>query len=308
MNIAIIGTGGVGGYFGGKLAQAGNHVTFLARGKHLEAMLNNGLQVKSTKGDFLINPVKATDKIEQMPVADLIILGLKAWQVAEIAPRLKAIMHAETIVIPLENGISAADELIAVLNPHSVVGGLCRIFSKIESPGVINHLGVEPTIVIGELNGKTSERTEKLIQLFSQAGISAKLTSKIQSELWMKFIFICSGGLLAVTRSPYNEVMKLPETRQMMQQLFEEVISLADAKNIEIDPDFIGKNMKHLDSYPPGTSSSMARDIWEGKPSEIEYQNGMVVKLADQLGIDVPVNRFIYQCILPMEKKARMEK
>jgi 2-dehydropantoate 2-reductase len=171
---------------------------------------------------------------------------------------------------------------------------------------VITHLGVEPTIVFGELDGRPSERTQNLKNLFEQAGIATKLTMNIISEIWMKYIFICSSGLLAVTRSPYNEIIAIPETRKMLQQLFEEIVSLAIAKNIKIDDDFVAKTMKYIDAYPPNTTSSMARDIWEGKPSELEYQNGMVVKMADEVGIDVPVNRFIYCSLLPMEKRARM--
>jgi 2-dehydropantoate 2-reductase len=308
MNIAVIGTGGVGGYFGGRLALAGNNVTFLARGKHLEALLSKGLQVKSIKGGFIINPVQATDHIDRMPVADLIIIGLKAWQISEIAPQLKSIMHAETVILPLENGVTAAEDLIEILGNKNVVGGLCRIFSKIESPGIIAHLGVEPTIAFGEIDGKITPRTQKIKSILEYAGIGVKLTSNIQSEIWMKFIFICSSGLLAVTRSPYNEIMATPQTRDMLQQLFEEIVNLANAKNIEINKDFVSKNMKYIDAYPPNTTSSMARDIWEGKPSELEYQNGMVVKMADEIGIDVPINRFIYYCLLPMEKRARMAK
>jgi 2-dehydropantoate 2-reductase len=281
MNIAVIGAGGVGGYFGGRLAQAGHNVTFLARGKHLEAMLANGLTVKSIKGNFEINPVKATDKVEEMPVADLIILGLKAWQIKEMAPKLKSLLHGHSVVLPLENGVTAADDLISALGKEHLIGGLCRIFSKIESPGVITHLGVEPTIVFGELDGSQSERTQNLKNLFGQAGIATKLTSNIISEVWMKYIFICSSGLLAVTRSPYNELIAIPETRNLLQQLFEEIVSLATAKNIKIDDDFVGKTMKYIEAYPPNTTSSMARDIWEGKPSELEYQNGMVVKMAN---------------------------
>lgn len=305
MNIAVIGTGGVGRYFGGKLAQAGHNVTFLARGKHLEEMLANGLTVKSIKGNFEINPVKATDNIEKIPVVDLIVLGLKAWQIKEMAPKLKSLLHSHSVVLPLENGVTAADDLISVLGKDHVIGGLCRIFSKIESPGVITHLGVEPTIVFGELDGSNSERTQNLKNLFEQSGIATKLTSNIISEVWMKYIFICSSGLLAVTRSPYNEIIAIPETRKLLQQLFEEIVSLATAKNIKIDDDFVAKTMKYIEAYPPNTTSSMARDIWEGKPSELEYQNGMVVKMADEVGIDVPVNRFIYHSLLPMEMRAR---
>ena len=169
MKIAIIGTGGVGGYFGGKLAKAGYDVTFLARGEHLKAIQQNGLTVKSIKGDFKVDSVKATDRIDTIGLVDLLILGVKAWQVKDISYVLKTIIHKDTVVLPLQNGVLAVDELKESIKKENIIGGLCRIISKIDSPGVINHFGIEPTIIFGELDNSKTERLYKIKTVFDSA-------------------------------------------------------------------------------------------------------------------------------------------
>jgi 2-dehydropantoate 2-reductase len=305
MKIAIIGTGGVGGFFGAKLAKAGNDVTFLARGKHLKVIEQNGIEVKSIDGNFKVYPAKATNSIKNIGQSDLILVAVKAWQVKELASEIKEIVQDQSIVLPLQNGILAADELAEVIGQKNVIGGLCRIISKIEAPGIINHFGIEPTIVFGELDNAKSDRVLKLKGLFEQAGINSKLSEDIIAELWKKLTAICVSGLLAVTKATYGELRELKETRQLMFELLTEIYNLSQKIGIKIEPEFVLKTMAFADSFPYNSSSSLARDVWEGKPSEIEYQNGTVVRLAEKYGIDVPINRFVYSCILPMERKVR---
>lgn len=305
MKIAIVGTGGVGGYFGAKLSQAGNDVTFLARGEHLKAIRTKGLRVKSILGDFHVEPAKATDTMKEMGASDLIILGIKAWQVKEIAAELPQIMHENTIILPLQNGVMAAEELKECVNPKHVMAGLCRIFSLIEAPGVINHMGVTPTIVFGELTNIRTDRVVKIGELFANAGINSRIADDIQAELWKKFISICVSGLLAVTRSTYGEIRELKETRQLMIDLLTEIYVLSQKMGIRIETDFVDTTMSYIDGFAHNMTSSLARDVWAGKPSEIEYQNGTVVKLGLKYGVPTPMNKFIYDCILPMEKRAR---
>ncbi len=305
MKIAIIGTGGVGGYFGGKLAQAGNDVTFIARGEHLKAIRNSGLTVKSILGDFKIENVKATDKITDLDKPDLIILGVKAWQIKEIRTDIKTIMQPNTLVLPLQNGIMAADELSEKIDKKNILGGLCRIISKIESPGVIKHLGVKPTIVFGELDKSKTERISEIHKLFTAAGIESKISGDIEADLWRKFIAICVSGLLAVSHTTYGELRELKETRKMMIDLLSEIYLLSQKIGVKIEPDFLEKTISFIDTFPYKTTSSLTRDVWEGKPSEIEYQNGTVVKLGIKHGVETPVNSFVYNCILPQEIKAR---
>jgi 2-dehydropantoate 2-reductase len=305
MKIAIIGTGGVGGYFGGKLVKAGFDVTFLARGEHLKAIQQNGLTIKSIQGDFKLNSVKATEKIDSIGLVDFVILGVKAWQIKDITKDLITIIKKDTIVLPLQNGVLAAEELKENIKQENIIGGLCRIISKIDSPGVINHFGIEPTIVFGELENSKTERINIVKSIFDKAEINAKISDDIISDLWKKFIGICVSGLLAVTKTTYGELRELKETRQLMIELLTEIYKLSQKIGIKIEPDFITKTIAFIDSFPYDSTSSLTRDVWEGKPSEIEYQNGTVVKLAEKHGIDTPINRFIYNCILPMENKAR---
>ncbi len=305
MRIVILGTGGVGGYFGGKLAKAGYDVTFIARGKNLKALLTNGLTVKSVLGDFKIDTVNATDKISDIVKADLIILGVKAWQVKDVAIELKSAICENTIILPLQNGVCAVDELKEHISETNIIGGLCRIISKIESPGVINHLGVTPAIVFGELNYKLTERVKAIKEIFDKSEIKSGISEYIDSDLWKKFIAICVSALLAVTKTTYGEMRELKETRQMMVDLLTEIYKISQKKGILIENDFLDKTISFIDTFPYDSTSSLTRDVWEGKPSEIEYQNGTVVRLGKELGIPVPVNEFVYNCILPMEKKAR---
>lgn len=305
MKIGIIGAGGVGGYFGGKLACSGFDVTFVSRGEHLAALQENGLTVKSILGDFKIDWINATEHIHDLSTVDLILICVKAWQVKEIAQKLKSIINDNTIVIPLQNGISAAEELMEHISETNIVGGLCFIMSKIESPGVINHFGIEPSIVFGEIDNTKTERLNKIKEVFDKSGIKSKISDDINSDLWKKFITICVSGLLAVTKTTYGELRALKQTRKMMTDLLKEIYKLSQKIGVQINPDFVEKTVALIDTYPYNTTSSLTRDVWEGKPSEIHYQNGTVVRLGQKYGVEIPVNKFVYNCILPMELKAR---
>ena len=305
MKIAIIGTGGVGGYFGAKLAQAGNEVTFLARGEHLKAIQKNGLTVKSILGDFRVENIKATDKISNIEKPDLVIISVKAWQVKGIGEELKPILKSDTTIIPLQNGVLAADELMENIDRKHILGGLCRIISKIEAPGVINHFGVTPTIVFGELDKSKTERLARIQNVFNAAGIESRISDDIEADIWKKFISICVSGLLAVSNTTYGELRELKETRNLMVELINEVYILSKKIGVNIEEGFVDKTVSFIDTYPSDSTSSLTRDVWERKPSEIEYQNGTVVRLGEKYGVATPINRFVYSCILPSELKAR---
>lgn len=308
MKIAIIGTGGVGGYFGGKLALAGHDVRFLARGEHYWAIKNNGLTVKSVDGDFRVENANVFDDLKEMGKVDLILLAVKSWQVKEIGPDLNSILAADTLVLPLQNGVMAAKELQDCIPPRHVINGLCRIFSLVEGPGIIRHKGVRPKIVFGELKNEKTERVQKLSELFSDAGIYHLLAEDVDAELWKKFISINLSGLMAVTLTTYGELRSNPETKEMMFELLNEVYSLALKMGINIEKDYVDQAVSFIETFNYEATASLTRDVWAGRPSEIEYQNGTVVKLANDFGLDVPVNRFVYYSILPRERKARMKK
>jgi len=298
----------VGGYFGGRLARAGLDVTFVARGEHLVALKQNGLSVKSILGDFHLSQVKVCPSIAEIGPVDLVLVCTKAWQIRDIRNDLRLIVHPKTVVLPLENGVLAADELAEAIDRSNIVGGLCRIISKIEAPGVINHLGVTPTIVFGELDKSRTQRLGLIKETLDRAGIKAHISDDIEADVWRKFISICVSGLLAVTRTTYGELRELKETRRMMIELLTEVYQLSQRMGIKVEPDFVDRTVSFIDTFPYDSTSSLTRDVWEGKPSEIEYQNGTVVRLGERYGVETPINRFVYYSILPMELKARRAK
>lgn len=303
MKIGIVGAGGVGGYFGAKLASAGNEVKFIARGEHLKAMQQNGLLVKSIKGDMHINPAKASDDISFLSDCELIILGIKAWQIKEVAPELAKVLNKDALVLPLQNGILAVEELSEHIDKHQILGGLCMIFSSIEAPGVINHKGLEPLITFGEPDKTIKERTTNLSKSLENADINCAVSRDIEEAIWRKFMLICLSGFGAIVNSGYGPLREVPETRQMMIDALTEVYNIAIAKNINLEPDIVKKSMEIVDGYPPNSMSSLARDVLNRKKSEIEYQNGTVVRFGKTLNIKTPVNQSIYGFIKLMEKK-----
>jgi 2-dehydropantoate 2-reductase len=306
MKIAIYGTGGVGGYFGGRLAQVGADVTFIARGEHLRAIRENGLNVESLKGDFRIHPASATDQLTEIGPVDAVLIAVKAWQVPEVAGSLGPLIGPQTFVVPLENGVEAVDQLTAALGKERVVGGLCKIISFIAAPGKIKHAGAEPFIAFGELDQKKSERTEKLLQAFESAGVLAKIPEDIHAAIWEKFLFIASiSGIGAIARAPIGAVRSIPEIREMLRSAMLEIYNVAIAKGIHLEESIVEKTMGYVENLPYEGTASMQRDIVDGKPSELESQNGAVVRYGKELNVPTPVHSFIYHSLLPAELKAR---
>ena len=305
MNIVVFGVGAVGGYFGGMLSKAGFDVTFIARGKNLEAIKTNGLQVKSIYGDFVVHP-KVTDDISETKNPDVIILGVKSWQIEEVAKLLKPALNKNTMVLPLQNGADNADRLREILNQENVLAGLCKIVSKIESPGVIDHFAFEPEIVFAEYDNQKTERIKALKTVFDRAAFKNTLSDNIHLDIWKKFLFIATvSGMGALTRSPFGVMREDEHIRSMLYQTAHEIVTIANAKNIELTNDDIDMILKAVDNLIPETTASMQRDIMEGRPSELENFNGFIVKMGKQLHISTPINAFTYYCLLPQEKKAR---
>lgn len=307
MNIVVYGAGAVGGYFGGKLSKAGFNVTYIARGKTLEAIKANGLQVKSIYGDFVVHP-KVTNDISEIKNPDVVILGVKSWQIEDVAKQLKSVISKNTLVLPLQNGADNADRLREILNPENVLAGLCKIVSKIESPGVINHFAFEPEIVFGEYDNQKTERVKALKSIFDKAGFKNTLSEDIHLDIWKKFLFIATvSGIGALTRSPFGVMREDENIRNMLYQTAHEIVTIANAKGIGLTNDDIDMILKAVDNLIPETTASMQRDIMEGRPSELDNFNGYIVKAGKQLHISTPKNAFTYYCLLPQEKKARKQ-
>ena len=306
MRIAVFGTGGVGGYFGGRLAQAGQDVTFLARGEHLRAIQTRGLKVDSLEGDFLVHPAKATDSVAEIGAVDLVIVGVKAWQVPEAARAIKPLIKTGTTVLPLQNGVDAVSELTKELGDDVVIGGLCKIVSFVVGPGHIRHAGFAPSIVIGEQDNRRSDRIIAIEETLSRAGLATTIAADINAALWTKFLFIASfSGVGAIANAPAGVLRTDPLTRAQMLRAMDEIFALAHARGIKLPADAVEKTIAAVDSLPEDATSSMQRDITSGKPSELESQNGAVVRMARETGVKVPTHEFIYEKLRPLEEKAR---
>lgn len=305
MNIVVFGAGGVGGYFGAKLVQAGFNVTFIARGAHLEAIKKHGLQVKSPKGDFKVTP-KATDDINDVKTPDLVILAVKSWQVTEVAEILKPIIGKDTMVLPLQNGADNADKLRAVLPEQNALAGLCKIVSMVEATGIIRHLSFEPEIVFGEYNNEKTDRVKQLKTIFDKAGFLNTLSEDIHLEIWQKFLFICTiSGIGALTRAVFGVMRSHEGIRKIIRNTAEEMVQIANAKGVGLKAKDVDLVIHIIDQMDYNTTASMQRDVMEGKPSELENFNGYIVRQGALLGVETPTNTFIYHCLLPQEEKAR---
>jgi 2-dehydropantoate 2-reductase len=306
MRIVVFGTGGVGGYFGGRLAQAGEDVTFIARGEHLRAIKNSGLRVESGTGDFVVFPAKATDDVNEIGEVDLVIVAVKAWQVPEAARAMKPLVGAGTTVLPLQNGVDAPSQLVHELGSEKVIGGLCRIVSFVVEPGLIRHAGFKPSIIIGELDNRRTDRIERIEQIFSHAGLNISVSADIQIALWTKFLFIASfSGVGAIAGAPAGILRTDPKWRAQMLNAMKEIYALARARGIKLPENSVDTVMTAVDSLPEDATSSMQRDIVAGKPSELESQNGAVVRMARESGVEAPTHEFIYESLKPSEEKAR---
>ena len=305
MRIAVVGAGAVGGYFGGRLAQSGNDLFFVARGRQLEALRRDGLRVDSPKGDFSLPAVRACATCSEIGAVDLVIVAVKAWQVPEVAVALGPLVGEHTTILPLQNGVEAEGQLTAIHGPH-VVGGLARIISMLVAPGHIRHLGAEPYIALGEPDNRRTKRVESIAEALRGAGIRVEIPPDIRVAMWEKFLFICSvSGVGAVTRAPIGILRSRPETRALLEEAMQEIRTVGLARGIAIPSDAVQRTLAFIDSLPPDGSASMQRDIMEGRPSELESQSGAVVRLGRAVGVATPLNRFLYHALLPMEARAR---
>ncbi len=307
MRIGVFGSGGVGGYFGGRLAEAGEDVRFVARGAHLAAMLEHGLRVTSIAGDFVVRPVQVSHDPAALGEVDVVLLAVKAWQIAEAAEALRPMLGAATFVVPLENGIEAPDTLAAALGRERVLGGLCRIIAWVEGPGHIRHAGVPPSVTFGELDAPGSPRAEALRAAFARArGVRAEIAADIRAAMWEKFLFIAAvSGVGTLTRAPVGIIRSQPETRELLTQALTEIHAVALAQGIALPADAVKTTLAFVDSLPADGTMSMQRDVIEGRPSELEAQIGAVVRRGEASGVPVPLHRTIYAALLPLERRAR---
>ncbi len=306
MRIAIFGAGSVGGYFGGRLSQAGEDVVFIARGEHLNAMLTNGLQVDSINGDFTVKPVQATDDPSKIGKVDVVLVAVKAWQVTEAAEAMRPMLGPQTFILPMQNGLDAPAQLSETLGEQHVLGGLCGLFCYVKKPGHIVHAGIDPIVKFGELDNHRSQRVEWLLDSFKRAGIKTEIPPDIQTAMWMKFLFITVwSGIGAVTRAPIGVWRSLPETRRMAELSLQEIIAVAAARDITLPEEALETAMNIYDAQVPESTASLQRDVMAGRPSELDAQIGAVVRFGQETDVAIPQHTFIYHSLLPMELRAR---
>jgi len=305
MRAVVYGTGGAGGYFGAQLALSGEQVVFVARGEHLKALRANGLRLETPKGDTVIHPVEATDDPAKV-TADVVLVGVKAWQVRDAAQALRPLVDGGAFVVPLQNGVDAISQLSTILGEEHVLGGMCGTLSWVAGPGVIRNAGGANFIKFGELDNRRSERVARLQEAFAKAAVPVEVPADIVKALWDKFLRVTSfGGVGAITRAPIGVTRSVPETRRLLEQCLEEVVAVAHARKIAMSATSITDAMKFYDGLPPGGTTSLQRDIVEGKPSELEYWNGAVVRLGHEAQVSTPTHAHIYHCLLPQELHAR---
>jgi 2-dehydropantoate 2-reductase len=308
MRVAVFGTGGVGGYFGARLAAIGVEVVFIARGEHLQAIRTSGLRLESVLGDVCVYPAHASDSPAAVGPVDIVLLGVKTWQVPDAIDDMRPLLGPKTFVVPLQNGVETPALLADRLGAAHVVGGVCATFSFIAGPGHIRHIGGTTFIKFGELDRQNTARVEQLRAAFDRAGVAVEVPADIHVALWEKCMLVVPfGGLGAVTRAPIGVLRTVPETRRLLERGMEEIYHVARARGIALADDMVAQAMALTDTVTPSGTSSLQRDIMAGRRSELEAWAGAVVRLGGEAGVATPVHAFLYASLLPMELRARGE-
>ena len=298
MKVAVFGTGGTGGYFGGRLAAAGHDVGFLARGEHLDALRRDGLSVQSVAGDFAVAPVHASADPADFGPVDAVLLGVKTWQLPDAVAGLAPLLGEETSVVTMQNGVEAPVEVAAAIGEHHVLPGVAKIFAMIDGPGRIRHTGGPASLAFGEWDNRRSVRVGQLRDALPAAGIAVEAPADIWVELWAKFLLIVPfGGLGAATDAPVGELRSRPGTRQLLADAMTEVATLARARGIALPDGIVDTTLGFVDRQPEGATSSLHRDLRAGRPSELDAWTGAVVRLAAESGTPAPVNRVLYEVL-----------
>jgi 2-dehydropantoate 2-reductase len=300
MRIAVVGAGGVGGGFGVALAKAGADVTFIARGAHLAAMKSHGLKIQGGRGESHLVPTQATDDPASIGTVDIVLFCVKLWDVESAGQHIKPLVGAHTAVIPLQNGIDAAERLIPILGSNAVMGGVAQISASITAPGLIQQVGTFMRMIFGEFDGARSKRAEDLLALCEKAGFDATLSDQIQTELWMKFILLASNAsITAATRQPIGRLRDDPDIRPMMTAAFQEVIDVGRANGVTLPGDALEKVLAFIDHAPPAMKASMALDLERGNRLELPWLGGKVVALGHKFGVATPTHATMYALLKP---------
>jgi 2-dehydropantoate 2-reductase len=300
MRVTVMGSGGTGGYFGGLLARAGEDVTFVARGAHLEAIQAKGLTVRSRLvGDFTV-PARASDDPSAGGAADLVLFCVKAYDTENAAERLRPAVGPDTVILPVQNGIDSAERIGRVVGPSHVIGGTAGVSSVLEAPGIIDHRGGPDTIRLGKLDGPPSARVQRIAETLLRAGIKAQVRSDIRVALWEKFVLICGlSGLTALTRLTIGAVLACAETRTLYRQTMDETAAVGRAEGVALPEGTVETALRQFETANPTVRGSLYYDLDAGRRLEIETLNGTVVRLGRERGVPTPANFAIYAALKP---------
>jgi 2-dehydropantoate 2-reductase len=300
MRIAVVGAGGVGGGFGADLAKAGADVIFIARGAHLAAMKREGLKVQGGRGETHVVPTRATDDPAEIGKVDIVLFCVKLWDVESAGQKIKPLVGPDTAVIPLQNGIDAAERLIPILGPDAVMGGVAQISASIVAPGLIQQVGTFMRMIFGELDGKRSRRAEDFLALCLKAGFDATLSEQILTELWMKFILLASNAsIMALARQPIGRLRDDPDLRPIFIAAYQETIDVGRASGVALPADALEKILDFTGHAPPAMKPSMALDLERGNRLELPWLGGKVVELGRKLGVPTPTHSMMYAMLKP---------
>ncbi|HYE85481.1 MAG TPA: 2-dehydropantoate 2-reductase [Vicinamibacterales bacterium] len=305
MRIAIFGSGGVGGYFGGRLAAAGEDVTFLARGAHLTALQRDGLRITSPLGDVHVARVQAADRPQAVGPVDVVLFTVKMYDVDASAATLAPLIGPDTVVIALQNGVDAMEMVSRHVGAHHVAGGAAYIVAVIDEPGHIRHT-IAQQLVFGERDGRKSERLVAFEQAGIRAGFQARVSTNVDVDLWVKFVRLATwSGVTTATRSPMGVVRDTPETYELMMAAIEEVIAVGKAKGIAFPADLMEGTISIIKNFPPNSKSSMLEDIERGRRLELPWLSGAVVRIGREVGVPTPIHQFITTVLTPFVNGSR---
>jgi 2-dehydropantoate 2-reductase len=293
VRIGIVGAGGVGGYFGARLAAAGEEVAFVARGKHLEALTADGLVVHSPAGDLRL-PVRAAADPAELGVVDDLLVSVKTWQLPDVIEAIRPMVGPDTAIVTVQNGVEAPDQVAAVYGRDAVLPGAAEVIAYVESPGVIRHLG-HGRLNFGEWDNRPTPRTERLRDAFVAAGLQAVIPDDIWAALWTKFLSVVpSGGLGTATGAGYGVLRTHPATRSLLTEAITEIRDVALARGVQLAADVVPRTLDWVDQLPADGTTSLQRDLIAGRPSELDAWTGAVVRLGRESGVPTPVNSFLF--------------
>ena len=299
MKIAVMGSGGVGGFFGGRLANAGYDVHFVARGAHLTAMRAHGLTLENKEqGDIHVDKVNVTDDPAAIGVADLVIIAVKLKDTDAAAQAVKPIVGPQTAVLSLQNGVVKDDILRKHYPAAQIMGGVAYVATHVARPGVILQVGAMQRIVVGEYDGKRSARTDALLEALLRAGVKAELSADIRRTLWEKYTFLVGlSGTTATMLTTIGSIRSHPRTRAFLHDLFREVVAVGRAQGVALPADYADDRLAFADTVPASMTTSMHHDLERGNPLEVEWLAGGVVTLGTAVGVPTPANRAVWDML-----------